>query len=107
MNSPRWPNGPEPGNAPLHVHLSEQTAENNACLDAHGCTPTRLLADHGVLGAHTTGVHNTHLTAGDISLIGSTRTGTCMCPTTERDLADGIGPAVRLQQSGKPAVPRQ
>jgi formiminoglutamate deiminase len=89
-------------NAPLHVHLSEQTAENNACLDAHGCTPTRLLADHGVLGAHTTGVHNTHLTAGDIGLIGSTRTGTCMCPTTERDLADGIGPAVRLQQAGSP-----
>ncbi|MEV6550153.1 formimidoylglutamate deiminase, partial [Streptomyces sp. NPDC051597] len=33
--------------APLHVHLSEQVAENEACLAAHGCTPTRLLADHG------------------------------------------------------------
>ncbi|MEV6795068.1 formimidoylglutamate deiminase [Streptomyces sp. NPDC051320] len=88
--------------APLHVHLSEQTAENEACQTAHGCTPTRLLADHGVLGPQTTGVHNTHLTAGDISLIGSTQTGTCMCPTTERDLADGIGPAVRLQQAGSP-----
>lgn len=35
--------------APLHVHLSEQTAENDACRQAHGRTPTRLLADHGVL----------------------------------------------------------
>ncbi|MGW0738177.1 formimidoylglutamate deiminase [Streptomyces sp. NPDC002851] len=88
--------------APLHVHLSEQTAENDACLDAHGCTPTRLLADHGVLGPHATGVHNTHLTDEDIKLIGGSGTGTCMCPTTERDLADGIGPAPALQRAGSP-----
>ncbi|MFE2170442.1 formimidoylglutamate deiminase [Streptomyces sp. NPDC059447] len=88
--------------APLHVHLSEQTAENDACLAAHGRTPTQLLADHGVLGPRTTGVHNTHLTDEDIALLGGTTTGTCMCPTTERDLADGIGPAVRLQRAGSP-----
>ncbi|MFE7751709.1 formimidoylglutamate deiminase [Streptomyces sp. NPDC057428] len=86
--------------APLHVHLSEQTAENDACLEAHGRTPTRLLADHGVLGPRTTGIHNTHLTAEDIVLLGASRTGTCMCPTTERDLADGIGPAAALQKAG-------
>ncbi|MFV6030697.1 formimidoylglutamate deiminase [Streptomyces sp. NPDC056264] len=88
--------------APLHVHLSEQTAENDACLAAHGRTPTQLLADHGVLDHRTTGVHNTHMTDADIALIGSTSTGTCMCPTTERDLADGIGPAVALQRAGSP-----
>ncbi|WP_309317775.1 formimidoylglutamate deiminase [Streptomyces salinarius] len=88
--------------APLHVHLSEQTAENDACRQAHGCTPTRLLADHGVLGPRTTGVHNTHLTDEDIALLGGSRTGTCMCPTTERDLADGIGPAAALQRAGSP-----
>lgn len=88
--------------APLHVHLSEQTAENEACRAAHGCTPTQLLADHGVLGPRTTGVHNTHLTDADIALLGGTTTGTCMCPTTERDLADGIGPAPRLQHAGSP-----
>ncbi|WP_185300427.1 formimidoylglutamate deiminase [Streptomyces finlayi] len=88
--------------APLHVHLSEQTAENEACLAAHGRTPTRLLADHGVLGRRTTGIHNTHLTPEDIGLLGSSVTGTCMCPTTERDLADGIGPAVALQRAGSP-----
>ncbi|UUU41702.1 formimidoylglutamate deiminase [Streptomyces sp. NBC_00162] len=88
--------------APLHVHLSEQTAENDACQAAHGRTPTQLLADHGVLGPRTTGVHNTHLTDADIALLGGTTTGTCMCPTTERDLADGIGPATRLQHEGSP-----
>ncbi|MBB4894817.1 formiminoglutamate deiminase [Streptomyces olivoverticillatus] len=88
--------------APLHVHLSEQTAENDACHAAHGRTPTRLLADHGVLGPRTTAVHATHLTDEDISLLGGSRTGICMCPTTERDLADGIGPAVALQRAGSP-----
>ncbi|MEW2448914.1 formimidoylglutamate deiminase [Streptomyces parvulus] len=88
--------------APLHVHLSEQTAENDACRRAHGRTPTRLLADHGVLGERTTGVHNTHLTDEDVTLLGGSRTGTCMCPTTERDLADGIGPAGALQRAGSP-----
>ncbi|MFC9081928.1 formimidoylglutamate deiminase [Streptomyces sp. NPDC057062] len=95
----RWA---EERRAPLHVHLSEQTAENDACHRAHGCTPTRLLADHGVLGPRTTGVHNTHLTDEDIRLIGAGSTGTCMCPTTERDLADGIGPAMALQAAGSP-----
>ncbi|MFF1341019.1 formimidoylglutamate deiminase [Streptomyces sp. NPDC058290] len=95
----RWA---EERQAPLHVHLSEQTAENEACRAAHGRTPTQLLADHGVLGPRTTGVHNTHLTDGDIALLGGTTTGTCMCPTTERDLADGIGPARQLQQAGSP-----
>ncbi|WHM32583.1 formimidoylglutamate deiminase [Streptomyces sp. BPPL-273] len=88
--------------APLHVHLSEQTAENDACRRAHGRTPTRLLADHGVLGERTTGVHNTHLTDEDVALLGGSRTGTCMCPTTERDLADGIGPATAIQRAGSP-----
>ncbi len=55
-----------------------------------------------MLGPRTTGVHNTHLTDEDIALLGGSRTGTCMCPTTERDLADGIGPAAALQQAGSP-----
>ncbi|MFD8549469.1 formimidoylglutamate deiminase [Streptomyces sp. NPDC059649] len=88
--------------APLHVHLSEQTAENDACRDAHGRTPTQLLADHGALGRRTTAVHATHLTDQDIALLGGSATGVCMCPSTERDLADGIGPATRLQDSGSP-----
>ncbi|MGK5500758.1 formimidoylglutamate deiminase [Streptomyces sp. URMC 125] len=88
--------------APLHVHLSEQPAENDACLAVHGRTPARLLADHGVLGPRTTAVHATHLADADIALLGGTGTGVCMCPTTERDLADGIGPAADLMRAGSP-----
>ncbi|MDT0346844.1 formimidoylglutamate deiminase [Streptomyces litchfieldiae] len=88
--------------APLHLHLSEQPRENEDCLRAHGRTPTRLLADHGVLGPRTTAVHATHLTAEDIELLGGSATIACLCPTTERDLADGIGPAARLRAAGSP-----
>jgi len=85
---------------PLHVHLSEQVAENEACLAAHGVTPTRLLAEAGALGPLTTAVHATHLSDDDIALLGHSRTHVCLCPTTERDLADGIGPGRRLHDAG-------
>ncbi len=88
--------------APLHVHLSEQVAENEACLAAYGVTPTRLLEDAGVLGERTSAVHATHLTDADVEALGRTRTHACFCPTTERDLGDGIGPSRRLLQSGSP-----
>ncbi|MFC0508335.1 formimidoylglutamate deiminase [Micromonospora costi] len=88
--------------APLHVHLSEQPAENDACRAVHGCTPTRLLADREVLGPATTAVHATHPTSADLALLGESRTGVCLCPTTERDLADGIGPARRMADAGSP-----
>jgi formiminoglutamate deiminase len=88
------------GCAPLHVHLSEQVAENEACLAAYGVTPTRLLHDEGLLGPGTTVVHATHLTDDDVALLGATRTNVCLTPTTERDLADGVGPARRLRDAG-------
>ncbi|RCG23953.1 formimidoylglutamate deiminase [Sphaerisporangium album] len=88
--------------APLHFHLSEQVAENEACLAAHGRTPAELLDAHGVLGRNATAVHATHLTPGDVTLLGGSGTGVCMCPTTERDLADGVGPARRLFEAGSP-----
>ncbi len=85
---------------PLHVHLSEQVAENEACLAATGLTPTQLLAEAGALGPLTSAVHATHLTDTDIRLLGESHTNVCFCPTTERDLADGIGPARRLHEAG-------
>ncbi|MBU8817329.1 formimidoylglutamate deiminase [Mycolicibacterium goodii] len=86
--------------APLHFHLSEQRAENDACLQAYGTTPTRLLADHGALTANATAVHATHLTHTDIADLAGANTTVCITPTTERDLADGIGPARELADAG-------
>ncbi|MFL6105415.1 MAG: formimidoylglutamate deiminase, partial [Marmoricola sp.] len=85
---------------PLHVHLSEQVAENEACLAAYGMTPTQVLADAGALGPLTSVVHATHLTDTDVRLLGDAGVHACFCPTTERDLADGIGPSRALHDAG-------
>jgi formiminoglutamate deiminase len=85
---------------PLHVHSSEQTGEVEQCLAAHGSTPTAVLRDVGALGPRTTAVHATHLTSEDIADLDRTSTGVCFCPTTERDLGDGIGPAPALLAAG-------
>ena len=86
--------------APLHAHVSEQLAENVACLEAYGETPTGVLAEAGALGERSTAVHATHLTDADVALLGGSRTHACLCPTTERDLADGIGPSRLLHDAG-------
>ncbi|MDQ7992960.1 MAG: formimidoylglutamate deiminase [Propionicimonas sp.] len=86
--------------APLHVHVSEQPAENAACLAATGRTPVQLLADAGVWTPRTTAVHATHLTAADLAILGAAGGFACFCPTTEAELADGIGPSVALRDAG-------
>jgi formiminoglutamate deiminase len=83
-----------------HVHLSEQRAENEACLARYGKTPTQLLDNCGFLTDTTTVVHATHLTGDDRRRLGQHNAYTCFCPTTERDLADGIGPARALAEAG-------
>ena len=87
-------------NGPLHLHLSEQTEENEQCLAAFGRSPTQLVRDAGLLGERLTAVHGTHLTPHDIELLGQAGSGVCLCPTTERDLADGVGPASDLRRAG-------
>ena len=86
--------------APIHAHLSEQRAENEQCRAAFGCTPTELLDAQGLLDTNFTAVHATHLTETDIARLGSCQCTICMCPTTERDLGDGIGPTPELAAAG-------
>jgi formiminoglutamate deiminase len=86
--------------APLHAHVSEQPAENQGSLAAHGYSPTALLASIDALSDRFTAVHATHLTDVDVALLGDAGATCCFCPTTERDLADGIGPARRLRDAG-------
>jgi formiminoglutamate deiminase len=87
---------------PLHIHLSEQRAENEQCLAAYGMTPTQVFAEAGHLAGTSTLVHATHLTDDDVRLIGEAGTFACFCPTTERDLGDGIGPSRALHEAGSP-----
>ena len=88
--------------APVHAHLSEQPLENAECRAAFGGTPAEVLYEAGALGPRSTMVHATHLTPRDVELLGGSQTAVCMCPVTEADLADGIGPAPALAASGCP-----
>jgi len=86
--------------APLHAHVSEQPAENEQCVEAYGVTPVELLAQRGLLGERFTAVHATHLADADVDRLGAASCWCCFCPTTERELADGIGPARALVDAG-------
>jgi formiminoglutamate deiminase len=92
-----WANERE---ASLHAHVSEQPAENEACLAAHGMSPTALLEQAGALSSRFTAVHATHVTDEDVAALGDARATCCICPTTERALADGIARAARLRAGG-------
>ena len=86
--------------APLHFHASEQPAENEQCLAVHGRTPVEVIAEAGGLGPDATLVHATHATEQDRALIGEAGAHCCFCPTTEHDLADGVGSAEALARAG-------
>jgi formiminoglutamate deiminase len=88
------------GERPLHAHVSEQPAENDACLEAYGATPTAVLDDAGALDQRFVAVHATHLAGSDFELLGTASSTCCLCPTTERDLADGIGRGRLLVDAG-------
>ncbi|MDN6176874.1 MAG: amidohydrolase family protein, partial [Brevibacterium sp.] len=85
---------------PVHVHLSEQPAENDASQAAYGTTPTQVLARSGVVASNLSAVHATHLSEDDIATLGGAQASIVMCPCTEADLADGIGPACELADAG-------
>ena len=89
-----------PGDPVVHAHVSEQPAENIATDLVYRATPTALLAEAGLVDEKFTAVHATHLTDQDIDMLGDARSTACFCPTTERDLADGIGPARTLLDAG-------
>lgn len=75
---------------PLHMHVAEQPAEVDACLAETGRRPVELLAEHDVLGDRFVAVHATHLLPHEARLLGGAGAFVCLCPTTERDLGDGL-----------------
>ena len=80
---------------PVHMHVAEQPAEVEACLLETGCTPLALLGSEGVLGPNFTGVHVIHLKQegwDDLQHLKRAGATVCACPTTERNLGDGVVP---------------
>jgi len=82
----------------VHMHVAEQEKEVEACLAEHGRRPVELLAEVGLLDERFTAVHAVHVQPEEIRLLGPS--SVCACPTTERDLGDGILPAEGLVRAG-------
>jgi formimidoylglutamate deiminase len=87
-------------NLPLHMHVAEQVAENAACLREYGCTPVQLLSKEKVLGPHFTAVHAIHISGDEIAMLAEASATICSCPTTERNLGDGIIAADDVMAAG-------
>lgn len=87
---------------PFHIHAAEQQREVERCLEATGKSPVALLADANVLDPATTLVHATHLTANEVRAIADSKAGVCICPSTEADLGDGLGPVRELFDAAVP-----
>ncbi len=85
---------------PLHMHVAEQIAENEACLREYGLTPVALLGKEGLLAPDFTAVHAIHISAEEIGLLARSDATICSCPTTERNLGDGIIVADQVMREG-------
>ncbi|WP_437532599.1 formimidoylglutamate deiminase [Sorangium sp. So ce726] len=84
----------------VHMHVAEQPAEIEACLAETGRRPVELLAERGVLSERFVAVHATHLAPHEPALLGAARAFACLCPTTERDLGDGLPDVGALRAAG-------
>jgi formimidoylglutamate deiminase len=87
---------------PIHMHVAEQPAEVEACLGEYGARPVEFLDQNGILGSDFTAVHATHVQDDEIASLGRHRATVCACPTTERNLGDGILAADALEAAGIP-----
>ena len=85
---------------PLHMHVAEQPAEVSACMEIFRLRPAELLAEDGLLDDRFTAIHATHLNDAEVSAFGRARSSICLCPTTERDLGDGLARIVDLVAAG-------
>jgi formimidoylglutamate deiminase len=89
---------------PVHMHVAEQLRENAECVAEHGVTPVELLAREDLLGEDFTGVHAIHVTDREIAAMAAEGATVCSCPTTERNLGDGILAAGKVMAAGIPVA---
>ena len=85
---------------PLHMHVSEQPADVEACLAEYGLRPVELLDRNGLLDSRFTAVHAIHVTGEEIRGLRAAGATVCACPTTERNLGDGTVPADQYSNAG-------
>jgi formimidoylglutamate deiminase len=86
--------------APLHIHVAEQTKEVDDCIAAHGQRPVQWLFDRQAVDARWCLVHATHLSDAEYAAISRSGATVGLCPTTEANLGDGFFDAPRYLADG-------
>jgi len=76
----------------VHMHVAEQTAEVAACIEEYRRSPVALLETEGLLSEKFTAVHAIHVTSKAVEAFARSGAKVCACPTTERNLGDGVVP---------------
>jgi formimidoylglutamate deiminase len=89
-------------NIPIHMHVAEQPAEVSACIEEYGRSPVALLDTEGILTENFTAVHAIHVTSKAIEAVARKRATVCACPTTERNLGDGVVPVDEYVRANVP-----
>ncbi len=84
----------------VHMHVAEQPAEVEACIQEYGRSPVALLDTEGLLSSGFTAVHAIHVTPKAIGAIARAGASVCACPTTERNLGDGVVPVDAYFKAG-------
>lgn len=85
---------------PLHMHVAEVQGEVDACVEEHGLRPVEFLSELGLLSGRFTAVHATNVSPTEARLLGEAGAHACICPTTERDLGDGLADLATMRMHG-------
>jgi formiminoglutamate deiminase len=91
---------PLAGDAPIHIHIAEQTREVDDCLAATGQRPVAWLLDHQAVDRRWCLVHATHMTPDEARQAARSGAVAGLCPITEANLGDGVFPGVDYLSAG-------
>jgi len=76
--------------APIHIHIAEQTREVDDCLAWSGQRPVAWLLDHAAVDRRWCLVHATHMDADEYRRAAASGAVAGLCPSTEANLGDGL-----------------
>ncbi len=85
---------------PIHIHVSEQTAEVDECVAVRGARPVQWLLDNAAVDQAWTLVHATHLDEREVPGLARSGATVALCPTTEANLGDGVFPLRAFLDAG-------
>ncbi len=86
--------------APVHIHIAEQTQEVDDCIGTLGARPVEWLLQNFALDRRWCLVHATHMDNRETQALARSGAIAGICPSTEANLGDGIFNGVEYAAAG-------